>query len=370
MARYGFAYKVGTRPDSVSVVFPIQYLRALAAFMVVWHHSREQLINLKVYFPGVFGPSGVDLFFVISGFIMVVTTSRKHVSAPDFLLRRVIRVVPLYWILTLSVVVLAMVAPQLLKSTDISSSHVVQSLLFIPHLSPSHLGTTWPVLVPGWTLNYEMFFYVLFASILFLNSRYRFACLATLMGGLVLTGCVFGEFSSPVVATYTNPLLIEFLLGVALGRLWRAGNVIRSVWGAAAFLFIGFALLVWRDAPLAPLAQILGSGFVVAAALCPKLSGLRSRSLLILGNASYSIYLTHLFALGFLRWVWMRMDVPQTGFGNALIFMLSSLVFAAVVGWLVYRHVEQPITNWLNGIFFKTTSHALVKHRDSLGRLS
>jgi exopolysaccharide production protein ExoZ len=356
--------------NSTLAIQPIQFLRAIAALMVVWHHAREQLTNLKTLFPAESGNSGVDLFFVISGFIMVVTTSKKPVSARVFLLRRIVRVVPLYWLLTMSVVALGVVAPQLLRSTDISAPHVVQSLLFIPHPSPSHPGTLWPVLVPGWTLNYEMFFYVLFATTLLLDLRFRFKALATLLGGLVIFGLLLDVSNSPVLSTYASPLLLEFLVGAVLGRLCCAERFVRSASGVALCMLIGFALLLWRDAFYAPLAQILGSGLVVAGALSPRLREWRNRPLLALGDASYSIYLTHLFALGFLRWVWMRMDIPQSGQAGGWLFMLAALVFASMVGWLVHRWVEQPLTAWLTGRLFPPTANALPVLPSSVSRPS
>jgi exopolysaccharide production protein ExoZ len=358
------------RPNSAIAIQPIQFLRAIAALMVVWHHAREQLSNLKFLFPSESGNSGVDLFFVISGFIMVVTTSKKQVSARSFLLRRIVRVVPLYWLLTLSVVTIAMFAPQLLRSTDISAPHVIQSLLFIPHLSPTHLGTAWPVLVPGWTLNYEMYFYAVFACTLLLNLRYRFAALTALLGSLVLAGLFLGSLRGPVMATYTSPLLLEFLVGAVLGRLWVTDRVILAAWGAALCVVIGFALLMWRDAPLAPLAQILGSGLVVAGALNPRFREWRNRPMLALGDASYSIYLTHLFALGFLRWIWTRMDISQAGYASAWLFMVSALGFASVVGWFVHRTIEQPLTSWLTGRLFPATTNVLPDVPSPVGRLS
>jgi exopolysaccharide production protein ExoZ len=370
MVRDVFVSQVVTKPDSRSLVFAIQYLRALASLMVVWHHARAQLTYVKNFFPSESGNSGVDLFFVISGFIMVVTTSKKQVSARSFLLRRVVRVVPLYWLITLSVVTLALVTPQVLRSTDISAPHVIQSLLFIPHLSPTHLGTTWPVLVPGWTLNFEMFFYVLFAATLLLNSRSRFAALMVLLVGLVLCGLLSAPLSSPISSTYTSPLLLEFLVGASLGLLWAADQVIRSSWVAALGLVVGFALLLWRDAPYAPLAQIIGSGLIVAGALSPRFREWQSSLLLALGNASYSIYLTHLFALGFLRWVWTRTEAPQIGYASAWFFMVLALLFASMAGWLVHRWVEQPLTLWLTGRLFRQTPEVSPGVSSSVSRSS
>lgn len=358
------------RPNSATAIQPIQFLRAIAALMVVWHHAREQLTNLKFLFPSESGNSGVDLFFVISGFIMVATTSKKPVNARSFLLRRIVRVMPLYWLLTLSVVLIAMFVPQLLRNTDISASHVIQSLLFIPHLSPTHLGMAWPVLVPGWTLNYEMYFYALFACTLLLNLRYRFAALTASLGSLVLGGLILGSSRGPVMVTYTSPLLLEFLVGAVVGHLWVADHVIRSARVAALCMVVGFALVLWREAPLAPLAQILGSGLVVAGALNPLFRESRNRPMLALGDASYSIYLTHLFALGLLRWLWMRWDIPDTGYASAWLFMGLALVFASMVGWLVHRTLEQPLTSWLTGRLFPATTNVLPGAPSPEGRLS
>src|ERR1019366_2869669 len=151
-----------TDPGPFTLIHPIQYLRGIAALMVVWHHGVGQLATLETYFPFRFGTSGVDLFFVISGFIMVVTTAGRDVTPTEFIARRFVRVVPLYWVLTLALAATALVAPSLFRSVTLTAVSLIQSLLFIPHFSPSHAGMIWPVLVPGWTLNYEMFFYVVF----------------------------------------------------------------------------------------------------------------------------------------------------------------------------------------------------------------
>jgi peptidoglycan/LPS O-acetylase OafA/YrhL len=278
------------QPPSSPAIRPIQFLLAIAALTVVWHHAREQLTNMKIYFSGNSGPSGSELFFVISGFIMVVTTSRRRVGARNLLLRRVVRVVPLYGLLTLSVVALAVAALQLLSSTDISASHGVQSLLFVPPNSLNRPDATWPVLVP--------------------------------------------------------------------------------VWGVALCLFVGFALLWWRDAPLAPPAQILGSGLVVAGVLNARFRDWPNRPISGLGDASYSIYLTYVFALCFLLWTWARMDLPQTGYASAWRFMSAALVFASMVGWVVHRFVEQPLMSWLTARLFLKTANVLPGVPSRVSRLS
>jgi exopolysaccharide production protein ExoZ len=288
------------------VIQPIQYLRALAALMVVWHHALIQLPGLEAMFPLRVGVYGVDLFFVVSGFIMAHTT--KDDATPwQFMRRRLVRVVPLYWLMTGAVIVGAAIAPSLFRSTSLDASHVIQSLLFIQHESPSHAGKVWPVLVPGWSLNYEMAFYAAFAVSLWFPQRY--AVLAAILGAMAATG------------TYIPLMLLEFMTGVIVAEVWSRAPV--RWW--PAWIAAGVGLMA--------ASMPLGAALVVYGSL-----GLpwRSRVLRDLGDASYSIYLTHLVALGVLRVVWGKA-------GAGLWFMLACLVMSSVTGWLVYRLIERPL---------------------------
>jgi exopolysaccharide production protein ExoZ len=157
--------------------------------------------------PWAFGTSGVDLFFVISGFIRVVTTSGTGMGPGEFW-RRASR--PLYWLLTLLMIAVALVAPGLFKTLKVAPSTLVQSLLFIPHFSQSFPGVVWPLLVPGWTLNFEMFFYAVFGLALLLPERNRLLPLVTFFVMLTAIGLVFGPFASAAAQTYTHPMLLEF----------------------------------------------------------------------------------------------------------------------------------------------------------------
>jgi len=203
-------------PDRTGVILPIQYLRAFAAMSVVWLHAIEQMPGAGATFDLHFGASGVDVFFVISGFIMLATTRGRDTTAAGFLVRRLLRVAPLYWLATLAMLAGSLLAPAAFHTLRYSAATVVESLLFIPHWSLAFPGNAWPVLVPGWTLNYEMFFYVLFALSLALPARWRLAGLAAAIGTLAATGYLAGPFANPVAATYTSRLLLEFLASSAL----------------------------------------------------------------------------------------------------------------------------------------------------------
>lgn len=323
----------------------IQYLRAIAALLVVWHHARIQLADLHPIFSLGFGERGVDLFFVISGFIMVATTQGKTVGAGEFIERRLWRVVPLYWIATTLVTISALVAPHLFKSTSPELGHVVQSLLFVPHASPSHPGENWPILVPGWTLNYEMFFYAVFAVCLAVApGRRTVPALSAALGALVLVGWLFAP-AQPVLVTWTNTLLVEFLLGAWLGRIWIDGKVVplSPPWVVAGL--IAGAVCLFSDPPVPRgVVQGIGAALIVYVTLAAHRAGARAwQWLSYLGDASYSIYLTHILSLGVLRVVWKGVVGTGGGLAQSTAFMLVALVFAALAGVLSYRFVEVPL---------------------------
>lgn len=268
--------------------------------MVVWHHARWKLPGLGVQFPSDAGALGVDLFFVISGFIMVLTTFGKDVTPANFMRRRLERIVPLYWLFTLSVAGLVAIWPNLMPSVRPTSETLIKSLLFIPHLSAGMPGEGWPIVVVGWTLNYEMFFYLLFALSLF--APRPFPTLIAVLALLVGIGFIH-KFDGQVGNAYTNPRLLEFALGAAIGHVW-ARHPPTWQW------------LEWR------------SGLAKA-----------------LGDASYSIYLSHLFTLAALSKVWLRFD-PNPTPTRAVVFLPIAIAVSAAAGWLIFKYVETPIGRW------------------------
>ncbi len=152
----------------------VQMLRAIAALAVIWSHSTLELlrftdVDLRTFSSlSSMGRIGVDIFFVISGFVMVYVSSRhfqKTGEVSRFVLRRIIRVVPVYWFYTSLMLGVALFAPDMLRNFKLSWFHVAASYLFIPWATPGD-NDFHPLLGIGWTLNYEMFFYILFAPFL------------------------------------------------------------------------------------------------------------------------------------------------------------------------------------------------------------
>ena len=333
------------------MIHSIQYLRAIAALMVVWHHARIQLPGLQEYFTYGNFESGVDVFFVVSGFIMVATTHDKTVSPLQFMRRRVVRVVPSYWLLTLLMTALAILLPSVFRTLQIHPDTLIKSLLFIPHYSRSFPEEIWPLLVPGWTLNYEMFFYAVFALSLLINPARRLIVLAGSFLVLVAAGYAYGPFENVLASAYTRPIILEFVVGAVIAKLWFGGHLRVPLPIAVLFFFGGLVLLTIAESSVG-LYRGVGAPLVVVAAL--NLEGrVRSPLLHALGDGSYSIYLTHLFSLGVLRFVWAKVLGQPASSTEAWAFMLLAMIVSAAVGWLFYRLIEDPMTKSLQARFTK-----------------
>jgi peptidoglycan/LPS O-acetylase OafA/YrhL len=327
-----------SRPDIVS----IQMLRGVAATMVVFVHIDVHLRRLGLgSIDSGWLATGVDIFFVISGFIMwVATVRRPQITAAEFMRNRIVRIVPLYWAITSLVLATTLLAPHLLHTTVFDLQHVVTSYLFIASRHPV-TGDFWPLLVPGWTLNYEMLFYVLFAAAIAFSGRSPRARLAWLVGlicsVLLVARGLKGQLD--VMNFYANPIMLEFLAGALLGVAYASGRIPVSRWWFAA-LPLGF-LILWRGGAFLPAhayAGLLGATLIVAGALfSPRVN---VPFLPTLGDASYSLYLTHVITLAAVAAVWTRQSV-LTG---ELLFSTICLVAAIVVALVCYRFVERPMT--------------------------
>ena len=189
----------------------IQWLRGFAALLVVAFH-----LSIAPW-----GPSGVDVFFLISGFIMWITTDQRELHPLAFYRNRLLRIIPLYWLYTTLLALAIIAIPAAFTRLHFDWSHLLTSYLFVPAVSPTN-GLVTPFLVQGWSLNYEMFFYAVFGATLVLPARLRIAKLSASLLGLILLG-VWLQPASVVGQTYADPLLAEFLAGVWIGWLWRRG---------------------------------------------------------------------------------------------------------------------------------------------------
>lgn len=331
----------------------IQYIRACAALLVVYQHTREMIPAYLEYLYHLDGEMGVDIFFVISGFIMAVATRTE--KPLGFMARRIIRIVPLYWLFTFVTVVLLALAPQLVGNIQVTPEVLFQSLLFIPHekLTPPHFIA--PVLVPGWTLSYEMLFYILLAALSGFGPTRRMVMVTAVFGVCVVAGVAFGPMNNPGLAVATSPLLLEFAGGMGIGYLYLRGRLPGLAVSATAGI-IGVVALLFSAYATGPRLLMLGfpAFLLVLAAVTLEVRGKIPviASWRYLGDASYSIYLGQITYLCAWRLVWRDAGFLE-GEGSLLMataFALSSLGFAALAGSAVYWGVERPLLRYLRDV--------------------
>ncbi len=326
----------------------LQLLRFLAAFMVVVAHG-TQTYSLRLkgsdgsdYWH--FGTIGVDIFFVISGYMMAMTTRGAGagvVAAWKFLIRRIVRVVPIYWIFTALKLLIVLVVPVASLKAMPTVSHIAASLLFIPHQAFD--GQFWPVLPVGWTLNFEMFFYAVFA-VMIATGVHRILGVALAFGVIALIGQL--DLSPGFLVFYCDSLLIEFLFGMALAGFvasprWleitgRKKDLLVTVLCVAAVVFV----LLEGQLPRG-LTWGVSAACVVCVALLMEQRVRTSRLLrqaVPAGDSSYSLYLTHTFTLP----AAVVLAGKVIGLNQAVVVLFAVLA-SVVVAEVAYRLIERPL---------------------------
>jgi peptidoglycan/LPS O-acetylase OafA/YrhL len=350
----------------------LQALRGVAAVLVVVTHARTFLLGTPLQ-PFVEqylrpGAQGVDLFFMVSGFIMVYTTRNADASgsyAIDFMIKRIARIWPVY-----AVAVLAWLALLVAFARPIAPwSAILRSLLFLPVATslPPYLGLPFGL---GWTLNYEFYFYLVFGASM-LMGRWRWFAFASYLAvtlvavPLLATGHVsllvdnnYG-FASRVLTEITNPIVWEFALGVAAGRLFLApfGVPKTPLWTA---LVLACALLVvnasltrqmTNHGPIqwgAPMALF----FFAITLACKQREPRIPRVLVWLGDISYSLYLMHFIAFTFVAYTLNVLGYERATHTAAFAICVFPLPF--IVSALSRRYIENGISlhfrRWLMGL--------------------
>ncbi len=339
----------GRRP----VLRNLHLLRALAALGVVYFHITSTA-GLDLAWD--VGSRGVDVFFVISGFIIAYIGAKK---SEHFFVRRLIRIVPFYWAATLAVFAAATLLPQFFRSTDASVQHLLPSLLFFPHLSAS--GEVQPTLILGWSLNFEMYFYVLFALALLLSTRWApILCVAGIVAVVVVS-----ELIGPVSTAfdfYARTTSLEFCYGIGVYYLlvWcerrkaaiaecaalKGIVVLALIASVAAIVLLEHA---YKDAiPRYLAGGIPAAVIVLSALLLERIYGLFSCSRLawLLGEASYVIYLIHPYIVfGVLRLLLPRTGELSLAMDIVLIAGLISLTSAISIA--IHLLFEKPVMAFL-----------------------
>jgi peptidoglycan/LPS O-acetylase OafA/YrhL len=285
-------------PEAGMKIHFLQALRAIAAWLVVADHALLDVTHGDLGNPATpvawtMGSIGVYVFFVISGFIMVQICwddFGRRGAAANFLRRRIIRIVPLYWLATVAAFAFHKVS--VTHGANAGWSELLRSMLFIPYRVED--GTWTPVLSQGWTLNYEMFFYTIFTAAIAFPRQIAIPAIGTALVVFVSVGSLL---PAGVLAYLSSPIVLWFVLGIGLAVLWRLYGFVEPQWLAKSAKFFE-----------------------------------------VFGDASYSIYLVHGLALTMLLRSWVTLAGGPTSW-----FIAAGLVAATVAGLGVHVLMERPI---------------------------
>ena len=354
----------------------IQALRFVAAMLVVLAHSTA-MVNERMHldmFKWRAGWSGVDIFFVISGFVMAISSGglMQRVNGwKIFITRRLIRIVPLYWVATTIKLVAILVLPSLALDSPLELWNTIASYLFIPTFDDKSLLAA-PLLKVGWTLNYEMLFYAIFTMALLLGkSPLKFT--ATIFA-LAVAINIFSTPSVPFLYGFLEPILMEFVMGMLVAKLCMRVNTINAVLniearhGAKNFIdkFIQYISTTKVGAIIGAIAVLASFTIMfncaeqpmwwrwaywglpsmvivtVVALSEPALRKVIPKLLATLGDSSYSLYLFHTFTVPLLGTLMIKMKLMQPTLALTACIVISPLVCLAIYAWF-----ELPMTTRL-----------------------
>jgi len=334
----------------------IQALRGIAALMVALSHlliiekkyAGDQILGQWIEL----GMVGVDLFFVISGFIMVhvAWSFRRGLKAVfEFLFARASRIYPLYWFVSLLTLGIWFWRPEIVFSSMSDAPDFLKSFFLVPDDRP-------PFLMIGWTLVHEMFFYLVFAIALFFKPKFMLPFL-TLWAVVLGLGIVAGlDHFSPLFEILFNPLSFEFLMGAFAAWLLKMYNaplatIAALLAGLVSLTAMAIALQNHGGMPQTYADRALLFGLPAMLAVYG-LAGIEihgklfSKALSRLGDWSYSLYLTHILSLSLVGRLWNYLT--KNGFGQETIWDNVALlalmtIFAIFVSYLCWRFVEKPM---------------------------
>lgn len=327
-------------------ILNLQILRFIAALGVLFSHAADLTLSGDAALWSFPWTAGVDIFFVISGMIMTILTADRFGqpgAARQFVTRRIIRIVPIYWLFTALMIATVILLPGQVRNSLADGASIITSVLFVPW--PRGDGQIVPILAQGWTLNYEAFFYLAFALAL-LHRR----GLAVLAAGLAVLAMLHAAIPQSIVALHfwSDPIIIEFVAGIGLARLWLGGVRLRTV---VAFMLAAISLLLFATAEPIGLHQygrMVANG-VPAAMLCaaflfaaePGAPGTLRLAFAAGGDASYALYLSHTFTINA---VVLAIGVRVTGWAT----MAIAIACAIAVSIVTHRLVERPMLRALH----------------------
>ncbi|MFT7432999.1 MAG: exopolysaccharide production protein ExoZ [Alphaproteobacteria bacterium] len=331
------------------ILINLQLLRFIAAFMIVLTHiilfgNRKYGLDLPSLFDAeLILRIGVDIFFVISGFIMTFTTKYKPVSIKDFLYNRFTRVYPVYWIICLALLPILILKPEWINA----SSSVPPSFWHSFFLFPTEGA---PLLMVAWTLEFEMFFYIIFALTMFMGHRKQITAITILF----FLSFTLGEHLNPsdntqaLLTLTTSSMLLEFVAGMWLAHAYERIKKSR-VLVASLFMFAivtTLAILVLENMPRGFIYGIPAFFWVATFLFAEKINWRAHKAISLFGgNISYALYLVHIPVIISIAKTWQMYNLEQVIPVEAMLLFatLASIKTATILFYVI----EKPSLKWL-----------------------
>lgn len=310
----------------------LQILRAVAALLVAFQHAliSARDYNYSSWLVDIFfnwGALGVDVFFVISGFIMVTIQHHRPKSVMEFASQRLWRIVPNYWAHTVALSIALLATPSLFNNLEFEFQHSLLSLMFLSQLATAEK----PMVTVGWTLEYEMLFYSLFAiSLLIRSVRIRYLALTTL---LLLISLIFPGAS----------IVLEFAFGLLIGWFYTHNQLTWNNTYALVTLTFGGCLLLGTAFIDIDVNRVVLWGIPAALVVLGTVTATEHKNKLLtfLGDASYSIYLTHWFTTPAFYKLLSVIAPTLQGTVSIVICLVSSAVSGSIVYWCFEKRIPQ-----------------------------
>lgn len=330
----------------------IQALRGIAVLLVLFVHMQgyeKESAKFDFILPDylLIGLSGVDLFFVISGFVMVIVTRgiyQSNGTIKQFLYHRVTRIYPLYWFYSALILCMYFVQPASVHRLQNNQVDVVSSLLLLPQDSL-------PLVTVGWTLIHEMYFYIIFALLLLLPKGKLLLGIILWLGSVVFVNNYYAQSSNAFIDVFSHPLTLEFIGGCLIGIMYCSrplfGNAkLISILALFAWLlgYFSFQELSGRSVPEGWMRVLVFGVPAVLALYAGLLLEIKEKIIMTawlrrIGDASYSIYLSHVFVLTAVGRVWLSIAAEGITDNVLMVFVMISTVLIA--GFLSYHLIER-----------------------------
>lgn len=339
----------------------IQFLRFFAAFLVLVTHSTFYVHerydpNITVFSEGAIG---VDIFFIISGFVILLSSISRDggfESWGGFTIKRLNRIVPMYWIATTIKVLTLIFIPAAVLHATLDPSRIILSYFFLPSITPD--GRWEPILGVGWTLVFEMFFYVLFALALFLRKNpVIFSSLIIIVFSVI---SLFRQPDWPIQTFYFDRILLYFVLGmlsyIAIVKLTSVGmRNIAIILVVASLFFIAKKIIygeqIIERLSLATYIFVLTFFFIIIN--CERyFTGVFSRISTLFGDASYSTYLFHPLIAPIVPSLFNKISGAGVHF-NSNFVVLFTIVSAFIITLMIHILIERPLTKYLRAFHKK-----------------